>query len=109
MSAQNKNLSADEEYNFFLYYMRSNSPEDVKYVEESFQKDWYFKPYYQTGFDGKPNGFIDNPYTKNLSARQAMGLEPLGIRFGAPSNPPPQGSTFFGMTDEELKKYVPNW
>ena len=86
MSAQNINMSASEEYSFFLKHKNMNRPEDVKYVEDSFANDPNFKPYYMVGFDGKPAGWIDNPYTMNLCARPAMGLPPVCPSF-APIDP----------------------
>jgi hypothetical protein len=80
-SAQNVYLSAVEEYQFFLRHKHFNHPDDIKYVETEFNKNWNFKPYYMTGFDGKTNGFIDNPHTMNLTARKVLGLPGLTPRF----------------------------
>ena len=66
-----------EEYLYFQKHAKWNDPVDVQYVEESFKKDPNFKPFYMCGFDGKPNGFIDNPNTMNFKAREALGLPPL--------------------------------
>ena len=82
-SMQNVDFSAEEEYQFFLKNARFNRGEDVKYVESEFNKNWNFKPYYLVGFDGKTNGFIDNPYTMNLTARKALGLAPLCCGFAS--------------------------
>ena len=76
-SKQNTEFSAEEEYQFFLKHARFNYREDAEYVDHEFNKNWNFKPYYLIGFDGKPNGFIDNPYTMNLTARKILGLKPL--------------------------------
>ena len=76
-SKQNVNFSAEEEYQFFLKHKRFNRDDDVKYVEDQFNNNWNFKPYYLIGFNGEPNGFIDNPYTMNCTARKVMGLPPL--------------------------------
>ena len=76
-SKQNVEFSPEDEYQYFLYYKKFNSEDDVKYVESEFNKNWYFKPYYLVGFDGKTNGFIDNPNTMNLNARKALGLPHL--------------------------------
>ena len=80
---QNVGFSAQEEYQFFLKHKKNNYPQDAQYVEDSFKKDPEFKPYYLVGFDGKPNGFIDNPYTMNLVARKVLGLAPLAPGFMA--------------------------
>ena len=80
-SKQNTGLSPEEEYQYFTKHKRFNRPEDTKYVEESFEKNPDFKPYYMIGFDGKPNGFIDNPYTMNLTARKVLGLPPICCGF----------------------------
>jgi hypothetical protein len=52
-SKQNVSFSPEEEYQYFLNHMKFNKPEDVKYVEDVFNRYWNFKPYY---FD---NGLID--------------------------------------------------
>ena len=86
-----------EAYLYFEKHKKWNTSENVKYVEEEFKKNPDFKPMYMCGFDGLPNGFIDNPYTMNFRAREAMGLPPLCPGFSTIKDPnlPPFELGFF--------------
>jgi hypothetical protein len=76
-----------EEYMYFSKHKKWNSPQDVQYIEDEFKKNPNFKPMYMCGFDGKPNGFIDNPYTMNFRARESMGLPPICPGFSSERDP----------------------
>ena len=78
-SKQNTGLSPEEEYQYFTKHKRFNRPEDTKYVEESFEKNPDFKPYYMIGLVSSQ--IFDNDVVERMFSMRTLSLEKNGQQY----------------------------